>query len=191
MRTSRSRVGSRSETDNIGPQLVDPRQGDNEDDIASPGNRSLLAITATMLVEISLPKLLFAWTTSLLLPAVLLGLAPLAATAWLNTVSAHIVAVTEIGAALVLAAAAALGWLAWRPLFRIAQDNFRFSGSRRIISGRSMRSSFNLATYSAPNCCAIWRSGLSPSVCRMPGGRDCARRVRLLPAPSCADTRRW
>ena len=110
--------------DNVGLQLVDPRQGDTEDDIASPGKRSLLAITGTLLVEISLPKLLFAWTTSLLLPAVLLGLAPLAPTAWFNTVSAHIVAVTEIGAALVLAAAAALGWLGWRPLFRIAQDNF-------------------------------------------------------------------
>jgi 3',5'-cyclic AMP phosphodiesterase CpdA len=113
-----------SESDNIGPQLVDPRQGDTEDDIASPGERSLLAITGTLLAEISLPKLLFAWTTSLVLPAVLLGLAPLAATAWLNTVSAHIVAVTEIGAALVLAAAAAVAWLGWRPLFRIAQDNF-------------------------------------------------------------------
>jgi 3',5'-cyclic AMP phosphodiesterase CpdA len=110
--------------DKIGPQLVDPRQGDTEDDIASPGERSFLAITGTLLAEISLPKLLFAWTTSLLLPAVLLGLAPLAATAWLNTVSAHIVAVTEIGAALVLTAAAALAWLGWRPFFRIAQDNF-------------------------------------------------------------------
>jgi 3',5'-cyclic AMP phosphodiesterase CpdA len=124
MRASRRRVGSHSEPDTIGRQLVDPRQGDNEDDLASPDKRSLLAITGTLLVEISLPKLLFAWTMSLLLPAVLLGLAPLAATAWFNTVSAHVVAVGEIGAALVLVATAALGWLGWRPFFRIAQDNF-------------------------------------------------------------------
>ena len=56
--------------------LVDPRQGDVEDDAASPGPRSMLAIAGSLLVEISLPKLLFAWTVSLLLPAVLLGLTP-------------------------------------------------------------------------------------------------------------------
>ena len=77
-----------------------------------------------MLVEISLPKLLFAWTMSLLLPAVLLGLAPLVATAWLSTLSTHVAALTEIGAALALAAIVAIGWLGWRPLWRIAEDNF-------------------------------------------------------------------
>src|SRR5712691_7674211 len=66
---------------------LDPRQGDVEDDAASPGQRSLLAIAGSLLVEISLPKLLFAWTVSLLLPAVLLGLTPLVATAWLAKVS--------------------------------------------------------------------------------------------------------
>src|SRR5215471_19110425 len=101
MTAPRTRVGTQSETDTIGPQLVDPRQGDTEDDIASPGERSFLAITGTLLAEISLPKLLFAWTISLLLPAVLLGLAPLAATAWLSTLSDHLLALTERGAAVV------------------------------------------------------------------------------------------
>jgi predicted MPP superfamily phosphohydrolase len=104
--------------------LVDPRQGDVEDDAASPGQRSLLAIAGSLLVEISLPKLLFAWTVSLLLPAVLLGLTPLVATAWLATVSGHILALTEIGAALVLVVLVALGWIGWRPLLRIAEVNF-------------------------------------------------------------------
>jgi hypothetical protein len=104
--------------------LVDPRQGDVEDDAASPGQRSLLAIAGSLLVEISLPKLLFAWTVSLVLPAVLLGLTPLVATAWLATISGHILVLTEIGAALVLAVLAALGWIGWRPLFRIAEVNF-------------------------------------------------------------------
>jgi predicted MPP superfamily phosphohydrolase len=104
--------------------LVDPRQGDVEDDAASPGQRSLLAIAGSLLVEISLPKLLFAWTVSLLLPAVLLGLTPLVATAWLAKVSGHILAVTEIGAALVLVVLVALGWIGWRPLLRIAEVNF-------------------------------------------------------------------
>jgi hypothetical protein len=104
--------------------LVDPRQGDIEDDAASPGQRSLLAIAGSLLVEISLPKLLFAWTVSLVLPAALLGLTPLVATAWLAKVSAHILALTEIGAGLVLVAVVALGWIGWRPLLRIAEINF-------------------------------------------------------------------
>jgi hypothetical protein len=53
--------------------LLDPRWGDVGDDTPSPGQRSLRAIAGTLLVEISLPKLLFAGTVSLLLPAVLLG----------------------------------------------------------------------------------------------------------------------
>src|SRR6478735_3841328 len=77
--------------------LVDPRQGDIEDDAASPGQRSLLAIAGSLLVEISLPKLLFAWTVSLVLPAALLGLTPLVASAWLATLSGHILQLTEIG----------------------------------------------------------------------------------------------
>src|SRR5580693_4204476 len=104
--------------------LVDPRQGDVEDDAASPGQRSLLAIAGSLLVEISLPKLLFAWTVSLVLPAVLLGLTPLVATAWIATVSGHLLVLSEVGAALVLALLAALGWIGWRPLFRIAEVNF-------------------------------------------------------------------
>jgi hypothetical protein len=103
---------------------VDPRQGDVEDDAASPGQRSLLAVAGSLLVEISLPKLLFAWTVSLVLPAVLLGLTPLVATAWIATVSGHLLVLTEVGAALVLAVLAALGWIGWRPLFRIAEVNF-------------------------------------------------------------------
>jgi predicted MPP superfamily phosphohydrolase len=104
--------------------LVDPRYGDIEDDAASPGQRSLLAIAGSLLVEISLPKLLFAWTVSLLLPALLLGFTPLVATAWFSTVSDQVFALTEIGTALVLIAIAALGWIGWRPLLRIAEVNF-------------------------------------------------------------------
>jgi predicted MPP superfamily phosphohydrolase len=104
--------------------LVDPRQGDIEDDAASPGQRSLLAIAGSLLVEISLPKLLFAWTVSLLLPAVLLGLAPLVASAWVSTLSGRFFALTGVGAALVLIVIVAVGWIGWRPLLRLAETNF-------------------------------------------------------------------
>ena len=56
--------------------ILDPRNGDIEDDAASPKQRSLLAIAGSLLVEISLLKLLFAWAILLLLPAVLLGSTP-------------------------------------------------------------------------------------------------------------------
>jgi len=107
-----------------GPPLVDPRRGDIEDDFASPEQKSLLAIAGRLLAEISLPKLLFSWVMSLLLPAMLLGLAPLIVTAWFAKASAHILALTEFGAALVLVAIVSLGWLGWRPLWRMAEDNF-------------------------------------------------------------------
>lgn len=57
--------------------LIDPRRGDVEDDASSSRQRSLVAIAGTLLAEISLPKLLFAWFASIVLPGVLLGLAPL------------------------------------------------------------------------------------------------------------------
>jgi 3',5'-cyclic AMP phosphodiesterase CpdA len=105
-------------------QLVDPRLGDIEDDLTSPKRRSLLAIAGGLLTEISLPKLLFAWTMLLLVPSVLLGLAPLLATAWVASASTQFFALSEAGTILVLVAILALGWLAWRPLWRIAEDNF-------------------------------------------------------------------
>jgi hypothetical protein len=117
-------TAEREATGTPGGVLVDPRRGDIEDDAASPGQRSLLAIAGSLLVEISLPKLLFAWSVSLLLPALLLGIAPLVATAWFSSVSEHVRDLTEIGAGLVLVAVVALGWFGWRPLFRVAETNF-------------------------------------------------------------------
>src|SRR5215470_9534825 len=104
--------------------IVDPRQGDVGDDAASTKQRSLLAIAGSLLVEISLPKLLFAWTILVLLPAVLLGLVPLVASAWFDTVSQHVLQLTELGTALALVVIIALGWFGWRPLFRMAEGNF-------------------------------------------------------------------
>jgi predicted MPP superfamily phosphohydrolase len=124
MAGSRTERGSSSEGAHFGRPLVDPRLGDIEDDLTSPKQRSLLAIAGGLLAEISLPKLLFAWTMLLLVPAVLLGVAPLVATAWVTSVSAHVLAWTEVGAVLVLVAIVVLGWFGWRPFLRIVEDNF-------------------------------------------------------------------
>jgi hypothetical protein len=104
--------------------LVDPRWGDVGDDSASPKQKSFLSIAGTLLVEISLPKLLFAATVLLLLPAVLLGSAPLVASAWLTTISTHLLQLTEIGAALIAIALVVVGTIGWRPLLRLAEINF-------------------------------------------------------------------
>ncbi len=104
--------------------LINPREGDAEDDRSATKQRSLFAIAGSLLVEISLPKLVLAWTVSLALPAVLLGLAPLVATGWAATATAQARYLTGIGAAFGLIVVLALGWFAWRPLFRLAEANF-------------------------------------------------------------------
>jgi hypothetical protein len=106
------------------PPLLDPRLGDVEDDSSSPQQKSLLAIAGSLLAEISLPKLLFAWTVAILLPAVLLGVAPLVATAWLLKVSHTAAELTGLGAIALLLAVVGLGWIGWRPLLRTAEVNF-------------------------------------------------------------------
>jgi 3',5'-cyclic AMP phosphodiesterase CpdA len=106
------------------PPLIDPRQGDVEDDVSSPKQRSLLAIAGSLLAEISLPKLLFAFIFSIVVPGLLLGVAPLLASAWLLKVSTTAAQMTGIGAAFVLMAVIAAGWFGWRPLLATAERNF-------------------------------------------------------------------
>src|SRR5262249_33197557 len=100
------------------------RRGDVGDDTASTKQRSLLSIAGSLLIEISLPKLVFAVTMLLLLPTVVLGLAPLVASAWAAHVSRHLLQLTEISAALSGIVLIALGMVVWRPLLRIAEVNF-------------------------------------------------------------------
>ena len=66
--------------------ILDPRDGDAEDDASSPKQKSLLAIAGSLLAEISLPKLALAWIASIVLPAAILGVAPLIVTAWVGDV---------------------------------------------------------------------------------------------------------
>lgn len=105
-------------------ESIDPRRGDFEDDAASPKQKSLLSIAGSLLVEVSLPKLLFALTISLLLPAILLGAAPLVASAWVSTLSDNMLALTEFGAALIATGTVVIGWFSWRPLFRAVENAF-------------------------------------------------------------------
>src|ERR1700733_12927246 len=113
----------RRESDS-GRPILDPRDGDAEDDVSSPKQKSLLAIAGSLLAEISLTKLFLAWIVSIVLPAAILGLAPLIVTAWAGGVFSRLVELYGFAAALLLLAIVAAGWFGWRPLFRVAEANF-------------------------------------------------------------------
>ena len=106
-------------------RFTDPRRGDVEDDASSTKRRSLLSLAGSLLAEISLPKLALAWLLLIVLPALVLGLAPLVASAWVSQVSGSIRSpLNSIWPILVLAILAALGWFGGRTLFRLAERGF-------------------------------------------------------------------
>lgn len=104
--------------------LVDPRDGDVEDDSSATLQRSLLSIAGSLIAEISLPKLVVAWTLLILLPAILLGAAPLLATAWFKKASGSLVELSAPGALIILLAGVVIAWAGWRPLLRIVEESF-------------------------------------------------------------------
>jgi 3',5'-cyclic AMP phosphodiesterase CpdA len=95
-----------------------------ENDHSATKQRSLLSILGSLLAEISLPKLLLAWIVSILLPAVLLGLAPLALTAWAGKSWIRLAEATGTGIVVVVLVSLSIAWIGWRPLFRVAEKNF-------------------------------------------------------------------
>ena len=104
---------------------IDPRNGDVEDDTSSTKGRSLLSLAGTLLVEISLPKLVAAWLLLVALPCFLLGLTPLIGSAWLHTFSRT--AGSAYGGSLTFALiliVLAIGWFGGRTIFRIAEQAF-------------------------------------------------------------------
>ncbi|MEP9398166.1 metallophosphoesterase [Mesorhizobium sp. KR2-14] len=105
--------------------IIDPRFGDIEDDASSPKRRSLLSLAGSLLLEISLPKLILAWILLLVVPGLLLGLAPIIVSSWVVTFSVKIASlVIGFWSLLVLAAIIAAGWFGWRALFRMTERNF-------------------------------------------------------------------
>jgi hypothetical protein len=105
--------------------ILDPRQGDIEDDVSSTKRRSMLSLLGSLLVEISLPKLIVAWVLLMVVPGLLLGLAPLVLTSWLGLVADKVTsAFISIWSALLLIGVIALGWYGWRSLLRMVEKNF-------------------------------------------------------------------
>ena len=105
--------------------IIDPRQGDFEDDASSTKRRSLVSLAGSLLAEISLPKLALAWLLMLVVPSLVLGLAPLVVSAWVHAVKWKVTAsLAEIWPVLLLVAVIALGWYGGRVLFRLAESSF-------------------------------------------------------------------
>ena len=105
--------------------ILDPRNGDIEDDAASTKRRSLMSLAGSLLAEISLPKLAIVWMLLIGLPALLLGAAPLLVSIWIASVVSKAANIfSEIWPALLLLPLAALGWFVGRPLLRLAENSF-------------------------------------------------------------------
>ena len=105
--------------------LIDPRHGDLEDDASSTKRRSLLSLAGSLLAEISLPKLALSWTLLFLVPGLLLGLAPLVASAWVSLVKNKIASpLIGIWPALLLMVVLAVGLFGARSLLRMAENSF-------------------------------------------------------------------
>jgi predicted MPP superfamily phosphohydrolase len=105
--------------------IVDPRQGDVEDDASSTKRRTLVSLAGSLLAEISLPKLVAAWVLLIILPALLLGAAPFFASIWISTVSTKAAAIfTGLVPAIVLIILAGIAWFGGKPLWRLIETNF-------------------------------------------------------------------
>ncbi len=117
-------------------RFIDPRHGDVEDDWSSTKRRSLLSLAGSLAIEISLPKLALASLLLIVVPAVMLGLAPLAASAWISRISATITSpLTTIWPVLILLALIAVGWAGGRALFRLAESSFWAMNSLAVEPG--------------------------------------------------------
>jgi hypothetical protein len=105
--------------------IIDPRRGDIEDDASSTKARSMLSLAGSLLVEISLPKLILAWAILLLLPGLLLGFVPIVFAEWLKIVTDKLTSlVLGVWSILALAGLLALAWFGWRDLFRVVEKSF-------------------------------------------------------------------
>jgi predicted MPP superfamily phosphohydrolase len=124
--------------------LVDPRRGDAEDDASSTKRRTLLAIAGSLLAEISIPKLITAWVVLIVLPSVVLGLAPLIVSGWFAVISRKVTSYIDgLWAIALLVLLAAFGWIGGRRLARAAEQGFWSLNSLAVQPGY-----------------ALWREGL-------------------------------
>src|SRR5215467_10407527 len=116
--------------------IVDPRHGDIEDDVSSPKSRTLVSLAGSLLVEISLPKLILSWVLILIIPALTLGLTPILVSAWCMKVWGKMTSsLIGIWPLLLFAIVVALGWFWGGTLFRLAESGFWSLNSLTVEPG--------------------------------------------------------
>jgi hypothetical protein len=121
--------------------IIDPRDGDIEDDASSTKRRSLFSLAGSLLVEISLPKLVVAWTLLIGVPGLLLGMAPLLVSLWIGTVSWKASTIlTGIWPLVLLLVLAGLAWFARGPRVASPARPGRAGERRRDYRGLFWRS---------------------------------------------------
>jgi len=104
---------------------IDPRRGDIEDDASSPKRRSMLSLAGSLLVEISIPKLVVAWLLLIVFPGLMLGLAPIVVSIWFGKISDRIAySLTEIWSAIFIVFFVGVGWFGGRRVFQLAERSF-------------------------------------------------------------------
>ena len=104
---------------------IDPRRGDIEDDASSSKRRSLLSLAGSLLAEISLPKLVVAFTLLVVIPSWALGIAPIVAAIWFGKLSSKLATgLTSLWPAILLVIVGVVGWFGGRPLLRLAENSF-------------------------------------------------------------------
>src|SRR5215510_5625705 len=104
---------------------IDPRRGDIEDDASSTKRRSMLSLFGSLLAEISLPKLLIAFTLLMVVPGLVLGVAPIVAAIWVGKLSSRFAtALAGFWPAVLLVIVLLAGWFGGRRLFRLAENSF-------------------------------------------------------------------
>ena len=105
--------------------IIDPRRGDIEDDASSTKRKSLFSLAGSLLAEISLPKLAWAWTMLIVIPSLALGVAPIAFAIWFGKVSDRISSsLAGVWSAIVFLILLAIGWFGGRTLFRFVESSF-------------------------------------------------------------------
>ena len=105
--------------------IIDPRDGDIEDDASSTKRRSLFSLAGSLLAEISLPKLAVAWTLLIGLPGLVLGMTPLIVSLWFSAASSKVTSIlTGISPILLLTVLLGIAWFGGRALLRLIESSF-------------------------------------------------------------------
>ena len=85
----------------------------------------MLSLAGSLLAEISIPKLLTAWITLIVVPSLMLGVAPIVAAIWIYKVSDRVAtSLLGVWSVLLLVGLAVLGWYGGRRILRLAEKSF-------------------------------------------------------------------